>query len=163
MRRPGFFDLSGRLAGEVRVANELLKRGMSVSPFGIRSIRSQHDLTTMEHGLKALEAKMAQERFILTENQFAALGTEKAEKEVQGEFEAECPGCCGAQDTFYRHAEGRRPRLSANLHRHLRQNRLRQAVRPQDAITAADLLKPPVLSFYEENGVAQRPLPEVDR
>jgi hypothetical protein len=44
---------------------------------------------------------MAQERFILTEAQLAALEKAKAEKEVQGEFETECPGYCGAQDTFY--------------------------------------------------------------
>src|SRR5271157_2832367 len=87
--------------GQVRVSNELLRRGMTVSPFGVRSIWSRHDLTTMKHRLKALEAKMAQERFILTESQLAALEKAKAEKEVQGEFETECPGYCGAQDTFY--------------------------------------------------------------
>jgi hypothetical protein len=87
--------------GQVRVSNELLRRGMTVSPFGVRSIWSRHDLTTMKHRLKALEAKMAQERFILTESQLAALEKAKAEKEVQGEFETECPGYCGAPDTFY--------------------------------------------------------------
>jgi hypothetical protein len=34
--------------GQVRVSNELLKRGMIVSPFGVRSIWSRHDLTTMK-------------------------------------------------------------------------------------------------------------------
>jgi hypothetical protein len=28
-------------------------------------------------------------------------GPAKADKEAHGEFDTACPGCCGAQDTFY--------------------------------------------------------------
>jgi hypothetical protein len=38
---------------------------------------------------------------VLTEAQVAALEKAKTDKEAHGEFESECPGYCGAQDTFY--------------------------------------------------------------
>ena len=44
--------------GQARASNELLKRGVSISPFGVRSVWARHDLTTMKLRLKALEAKM---------------------------------------------------------------------------------------------------------
>ena len=87
--------------GQLRVSNELKKKGILISPGGVRSVWLRHDLQTFKHRLRALEAKVAQEGGILTENQLAALERAKEEKEAHGEIETEHPGYLVAQDTYY--------------------------------------------------------------
>src|SRR4030081_21430 len=60
--------------GQVRVANELTKRGQFVSPTGVRSIWLRNDLQTFARRLKALDARLAQNKgMVLTEQQVRAM------------------------------------------------------------------------------------------
>ena len=67
----------------------------------MRGVWQRHDLENIKKRLKALEAKAGAGRAGLTKTQLAALEKAKADKETHGEFESECPGYCGAQDTFH--------------------------------------------------------------
>jgi transposase InsO family protein len=87
--------------GQLRTSNELKKKGLFVSPGGVRSIWLRHDLETFKKRLKALEARAAQENLVLTEEQVRALEKAKDEKESHGEIESLHPGYLGAQDTYY--------------------------------------------------------------
>ena len=104
---PEVEDAVGALAleqpawGQLRAANELAQRGIPISAAGVRCVWKRQGLENLNKRLRALEAKVARESHILTEAQLAALEKAKVDKEAHGEFESECPGYCGAQDTFY--------------------------------------------------------------
>ncbi len=118
--------------GQVRVSEALKRRGLSISPAGVRCVWQRHDLTSMKHRLKA----------------------PKADKEAHGEFESECPGYCGAQDTFYvgtLKGVGRvYQQTFIDTYAKLAFAKLYDRKTP---ITAAEILNDRVVPFYDEHGI----------
>ena len=87
--------------GQLRTSNELRKEGICISASGVRSVWLRNELGNKKQRLTALEKKMAEEGFILTEAQVAALEKKKDDDLACGEIETAHPGYLGSQDTFY--------------------------------------------------------------
>jgi hypothetical protein len=140
--------------GQLRACNELAKRGILISAGGVRSVWLRHDLQTFQKRLKALEAKVAQEGIILTEDQLTALEKAKTEKEAHGEIETHYPGFLGAQDTYL---IGKIKGVGTIYQQTFIDTYSRVAIvklyTDKTAITAADTLNDRVIPFFEKQGI----------
>jgi transposase InsO family protein len=140
--------------GQVRVANELTKRGLFVSPTGVRSVWLRHDLETFGKRLKALEAKAAQEHLVLTEEQLRAMERAREEKEAHGEIETAHPGYLGTQDTYY---VGTIKSVGRIYQQTFLDTYTKVAFAKlydrKNALVAADLLNDRALPFFEEHEI----------
>ncbi|MBX3422257.1 MAG: IS481 family transposase [Pirellulaceae bacterium] len=140
--------------GQVRVSNELKKQGILLSPGGVRSIWLRHDLETFKKRLTALEAKIAQEGGVLTEEQVVALEKAKQEKEAHGQIESEHPGYLVAQDTFY---VGTIKGVGRIYQQTVIDTYTRVAFAKlydrKNALVAADMLNDQVIPFFEQEEV----------
>ena len=67
------FALEQPAFGQVRVSNELRKRGIFVSPSGVRSVWLRQNLESFKKRLSALEKHVAETGRVLTEAQVQAL------------------------------------------------------------------------------------------
>lgn len=95
------FALEQPAFGQVRVSNELRKRGVFVSPSGVRCVWLRNDLESFKKRLVALEKHIAETGEVLTEAQVAALEKKQDDDVSHGEIETAHPGYLGSQDTFY--------------------------------------------------------------
>jgi Winged helix-turn helix len=120
--------------GQVRAANDLAKRGMLISPAGVRCVWLRHDLETFRKRLKALEAKAAQENLILTEDQVRAGTSAGRETSPRGDRDRTSGLSRRPGYVLRGHDQEHRSHLPADLPGYFFEAGLREALRSQECI-----------------------------
>lgn len=148
------FALEQPAFGQVRVSNELRKRGIFVSPSGVRSVWLRRNLESFKKRLLSLERYVSETGDVLTEAQVQALERKREDDVAHGEIETSHPGYLGSQDTFYVgtiKGVGRiYQQTFVDTYSKWTAAKLYTTKTP---ITAADLLNDRVLPFFEEQGM----------
>ena len=140
--------------GQVRVSNELKKKGIFISPCGVRCVWLRNDLETFAKRLRALETIAARDGRILTEAQMMAMERKKEKKEATGEIETEHPGYLGAQDTYYvGNIKGVGRIYQQTFIDTYSKVAMAKLYDRKNAITAADMVNDKVQPFFEEQGI----------
>jgi transposase InsO family protein len=140
--------------GQERVANELKKEGIRLSPGGVRSIWLRHKLELSKLRLKRLERWAAETGKVLTESQVQALEKAKEEKEAAGEIESLHPGYLLGQDTFYVGWIKGIGRIYQQTGIDIYSNvGFAKLYVTKTATTAADFMNDRVLPFFDEYGM----------
>lgn len=140
--------------GQVRASNELRKRGVFVSPSGVRCVWLRHELASFKQRLRALEHQAAEAGLVFTEAQVVALERKRDDDLACGEIETAHPGYLGSQDTFYvgtLKGVGRiYQQTFVDTYSKWAAAKLYTNKTP---ITSADLLNDRVLPFFEDQGM----------
>ena len=138
--------------GQTRLSNELHKKGMSLSPGGVRCVLMRHGLENTKKRLKALEEKVAKEGLILTESQLQALEKKQMEESGEvGQIETMHPGYLGSQDTYYVGTiKGVGRIYQQTFVDTYSKVAFAKLYNMKNSLTAADLLNDMVLPFFED-------------
>ena len=148
------FCLEQPAFGQVRASNELRKRGIFISPSGVRSVWLRRDLESFKKRLAALERHVAETGDVLTEAQVIALERKQDDDVAHGEIETAHLGYLGSQDTFYVGTIKGVGRIYQQTYVDTYSKwAAAKLYNTKTPITAADLLNDRVLPFMDEQGM----------